>query len=244
MISNPDYSYETKLNKLNLIINKKFKYRFGIEDLRSNYFYWDWNNVSVFKRTELVIIPETEDGLNKWYISRPFFRLINEDSDDIYYMWDMGVNETQKYSGKFGMESIPDLEPNNSAGIFKLTYWSENPCGIETQISKIIKIDLTDPKIEDVYPIPESLIKINNPLISAYIDEIYQGNSGVNISSIEMYLDNKEVNPKVTESGKLDGIVSYQAKNLKNGNHSINLYVEDNSGRFTDYSWNFSVLKT
>jgi len=196
----------------------------------------------VKKNTYLNVTPANPDGLNGWYVTEPVFSLISDESGgDIYYQWDS--TGPILYDGPFGLENIPNSPPKESAGILKLNWWTEFECGNESKQNQIFYIDLTDPLITDLNPANNSIVYNNlRPTISAYLDEIWEGNSGINKNNVIMMLDNNTVNANVEGIGDLDAIVSYTPDfDLSLGEHNVSVYAEDNAGRNNTLMWSFEI---
>ncbi len=197
-----------------------------------------WKTFYVYGKTILSINPIFPDGLSGWYISEPIFTLTNPDAVNIFYQWDL--SEIRNYSAQFGLENIPNL-PKESAGILDLNYWSNAICGNESNQGETFKVDLTSPSIIDLNPMG---IIYNNlkPEISAYLEEIYGSNSGINKGSVIMKVDGVYVNASVESADSLDAIVSYiPLNNLSPGTHNIIVNITDKAGRNNETSWEFYI---
>ena len=82
------------------------------------------------------------------------------------------------------------------------------------------------------------------PLIYAYIDDVYGGNSGIKLSSIIMKLDGNIVDAEISsaEGDSLDAEVEYIPKeDLDLGLHEVSVYAKDNAGRSSEKNWTFDV---
>lgn len=195
-------------------------------------------------KTSLSVNPSSPNGLNNWYVSEPEFTLNNPDASDIWYQWDS--DDVLLYTGTFGLENIPNAPPIESAGIQELR-WFSDVCSIERGINEsksteIFKVDLTNPVIKDLMPEPDSAIPESLIDISAYIDEVYQSNSGVNLSSVVMEIDDISAPASVQVQDSLDAKVNYTA-NLSAGIHNVTVSVFDNAGRFSERTWEFEVVE-
>jgi hypothetical protein len=200
-----------------------------------------WKTFYVTKRTELNTDPSLPDGINGWFVTEPEFTLVKDALGlNSYYQWDSMAPIL--YTGPFGLENIPN--PSNiSAGTLELNWWSNlGSCGSETRQNKTFYVDLTNPLIKDLIPADKSTVVNNlNPVISAYIDEIYQSNSGIDDSSIIMKIDNVSVSPNITILG-LDRKLTYtSADNLSLGEHVVYVYAKDNAGRESEKIWKFKI---
>lgn len=188
--------------------------------------------------TMLVVSPSMPDGKNGWYVSEPEFSLVNSEADKIYYQWD--GDDIYLYSIPFGLENIPNLNPV-TAGVLNLKWWANLSCELENKQSKILKIDLTNPEINDLWPAPDDVTYENRPTIYSYIDEVYAENSGINLSSVVIKVDGVVVNANVVGVG-LDAKVSYlPTTNLSEGRHNVFVYAVDNAGRVGYEFWEFEV---
>lgn len=200
------------------------------------------NNFYVNKQTKLTTTPSLPDGINGWYVSQPTFELENADASSISYRWDSTTIHT--YSSLFGLEDAPN-NANMSGGIHKLSYWSVLSCGkTESEIETILKFDFTDPLVINTIPLNNSVLFLEpKPLIQARIDEIYQSNSGVNLTRINMSLDNVDIsnNIVISKVGN-DAIVKFEPEeNLIEGNHIVKITAYDNSGRMKEEQWEFFI---
>ena len=187
--------------------------------------------------TSLSIEPSSPDGLNGWYISEPEITLTNPDATNIWYRWDS--TGTKNYVLPFKLEDSPN-NGNITGGIMELNYWSDI-CGNESENSQILKVDFKNPSIINLIPFGEVVNNLR-PLISAYLDEVYQSNSGINKSTIQILLDGAIVSTNVSSAGDLDAIVNYlPVTNLSEGLHNVAINVTDNAGRKSSVLWEFNI---
>ena len=187
--------------------------------------------------TSLSIEPSSPDGLNGWYISEPEITLTNLDATNIWYRWDS--TGTKNYVLPFKLEDSPN-NGNITGGIMELNYWSDI-CGNESENSQILKVDFKNPSIINLIPFGEV---VNNlmPLISAYLDEVYQSNSGINTATIQVLLDGIIVPINISLVGDLDANVNYlPVTNLSEGLHNVTINVTDNAGRTNNVFWEFNI---
>ncbi len=201
------------------------------------------NSFYIRNNTKLNVNPENPDGLNNWYVNEPIFSLEKDESgNDSYYQWDS--TGPIPYSSPFGLEDIPNSPPKESAGTLELNWWTDfGECGNESKQTKVFYVDLINPQIDNIFPLG-NLINNLNPVISAYLDEVYESNSGINRDSVVMKLDGVEVSAIVEKQGSIDAVVSYQTEELSQGIHGVEIYVEDNAGRINQTSWEFFVILT
>ncbi|MEK6860837.1 MAG: hypothetical protein AABY07_02595, partial [Nanoarchaeota archaeon] len=203
------------------------------------------NGIETFyvnNKTYLNISPSSPDGINNWYITEPEFTLSNADSMQIFYRWD--AEEAFVYSITFNLDDIPNSPPKESAGILDLHYWSKFSCGNETDNFIILNVDLTNPLITNLQPANGTTIyNILTPKIFAHIDEIWQSNSGINLSSIIMKLDDINViNESLISQIGIDANISHMPlSNLSLGQHNVSIFASDNSGRFNQKNWTFEI---
>jgi len=194
----------------------------------------------VRNNTELMVAPTVADGSNGWFVSEPLFSLLGDGTlNRGYYQWE-SENDIL-YTTPFRLENIPN-QPNVTAGTLKLSYWSEFTCGNETKNNQTFHIDLTDPLIKDLVPSDGSLVPKARPEITAYLDEVYQSNSGINLVSVNMEVDGEDIPEFIVASGSSDAVVSYTPTvDLTDGIHEVRVYVEDNAGRSSELFWSFEV---
>ncbi|MEK6890925.1 MAG: lamin tail domain-containing protein [Nanoarchaeota archaeon] len=238
-------NYSVSLNTSLLNISQSTNWNVYVRDCYNRTANSGIESFYVNEATLLIINPSEPDGKNNWYISEPLFTLINLDVINISYRWDNSFifSTNESVFGPFGLENVPN-NGNVSAGNLELNYWGDLVCIEEPKRTKNLLIDLTDPLIKDMLPINNSMSFDRMPLIYAYVDEIYQSNSGINKTSIVLKIDNDVVNSTVQSAGTLDVKVEYTSEeNLSFGNHTINLYVEDKAGRNSSMMWNFEVVE-
>jgi len=191
--------------------------------------------------TMLVVSPAVPDGLNGWYVSEPIFTLVNGEADEIFYQWDSG--DVYLYGSPFGLENILNAPPIESAGILDLNWWANVSCEIEGKMNRSFRVDLISPVFDDLLPVPDDVVYDFAPEIGAYLDEVYQGNSGINVSSLIVKVDGVDVSEEVNVSvDELDAFFSFVPDwNLSFGEHKVYVYVEDNAGWASSVSWFFDV---
>ena len=194
--------------------------------------------------TDLIIDPPVPDGDNGWYVTVPEFSLGNSDALNILYRWDSLDN--LPYTAPFRLEDIPNPIPPESAGTLDLHYFANVSCGLEDEKSETFYVDLTDPLITDLVPAHnENVYNDLRPMISVYLDEVYQSNSGINPDSVVMRLDGIEVDSDVVDADSIDMTASYTPDyNLLEGFHNVSIYVEDNAGRISELTWVFEIVLT
>lgn len=225
---------------VNGVGGQNLEWRFVVKDIADDLTYGNWNSMYIIKRTKLTIAPLNPDGLNNWYVTEPLFTLENADANKIWYRWDSSGNLI--YVSPFNLTNIPNPPPQ-SAGILRLTWWGNTTCGIEQEQNITIKVDLTNPLITNLQPANNSIVYNNlKPEISAYLDEVYQSNSGINKASVIMRLDENNVSINVFNADSLDAIVKHNPiSDLNEGKHDVYVYVKDNAGRQSELAWFFYI---
>ena len=193
--------------------------------------------------TTLTINPSTPDGLNGWYVTSPTFTLENSDAIKIFYEWD-STGEILIYSGPFGFEDAPNNQ-NVTGGIVDLNYWSEFLCGKnETKNTELIKADFSNPEFKNLVPEEDSIIYNSKPEISVYVDEVYQSNSGIDLLSIIIEVNEIDVTSEadISPAGSLDATVTYTPLiDLPLGKNNVTIFAKDNSGRDAELTWSFVI---
>src|SRR3989344_8919523 len=187
-------------------------------------------------RTTLTVVPSNPNRLNGWYVTEPIFLLENGDSNSIFYRWN---GNYFTYTGLFDLDGTPN-NGNVTGGVHVLKYWGNFSCKTENDNSQTFKFDFLTPFITDLTPGDGEVIDDVNPEISAYLDEIYQSNSGINTSTLLMILDNSSVS-FINQSFGLDAKVKYNAENLSEGIHTIKVGGMDNAGHYTELEWDFEI---
>jgi len=218
-----------------------FSWRFAVKDITGNIIYGNWNSMYVISRTTLDVFPATPNGLDGWYTVEPVWTLSNPDANPVYYKWN--GNPRIEYTGPFGIENISNPY-NVSAGTMKLSYAGNTTCEFESWTQKIFYVDLTAPLITGLVPANNSETKDNMSEISAYLDEVYQSNSGIDDSSIIMKLDGAVITPVVTKFGLDRRLVYYPSSPLSEGWHEVYVYAKDKAGSGSEVSWRFLINST
>ncbi len=213
-------------------------WRFIVKNIADELTYGDWQEMYVVKRTKLIINPPIPNGLNNWYVTEPIFTLDNSDASQIYYRWDGTGGHI--YASPFNLTDIPNPPPQ-TAGILKLTYWSNTTCGIEQEQVKMIDFDLTIPRLENLIPADKAIIVNKNQIISVIINDVYRENSGINEASVGMKLDNASVARIINSLTLMKVKASYSASNLSEGLHVVEIFGQDNAGHDFYGNWSFTI---
>lgn len=127
------------------------------------------------------------------------------------------------------------IEAKDSVNTATYPEVSTSPC----QVS-IIYVDVTGPTVTSITPAAGDTTGDNKkPEISAS----YSDPSGIDVSSVKLYLDNTDITSlSAVSASKID----YTPKaDLKDGNHSLRLEIKDNSAakNLTTKEWSFTVGK-
>ena len=197
------------------------------------------NGIETFyvnSRTNLSVFPPAPNGLNGWYVTEPVFFLSNSDASDIDYKWN---GNFFNFTGPFGLEGAPN-NGDVTGGIYVLTYHSEVCNESEQKFSG--KFDFTNPIVESFVPANNSIVYNNQtPLLSAYLEELYAQNSGINLSSVLLLVDGAfDGAPEVSSVG-IDAILKHIPSALSNGKHNVTVNVSDNAGRNSEMTWFFNI---
>jgi len=238
-IGNYSYTFNTQ-NLSNADINWYVEAQDCNETLSTSLDTIGLSSFHVNAKTNITINPSTPDGLNSWYLSDPEFSLSNPNAIKIFYKWDSLAEK--EYLGAFKLEDA-GADANKTAGILELNYWSNFSCMQEPEQRLIIKLDSTSPTIKNLIPEANSIIYNNRkPAISAKIDDIYWSNSGINSSTIDLFLDGNKVNAVLRAQGSGNIIVNYTpSSNLDFGMHNLKLNATDNAGHYSEIEWQFTI---
>ena len=196
-------------------------------------------NFYVNKRTNATI--SSTLGLNNWYVTMPWFTLTNPDTTQIFYRWD-GTG-THNYTIPFNLTDIPNPPPE-SAGILKLTYWSNLICNrTEPEQNKMYYIDLTKPTIESSSPVNGINVTCSlRPTISAVISDVYGSNSGVDDNSLIMKIDGTTRTITKQNLNDVKTRISYvPTSDLTTGAHLVQVSGQDNAGNGFNEGFSFSI---
>ena len=223
-----------------ILVSGNVSWKVYANDFFGNNYNSSLKSFYTIMRTRMGINFSNPDGLNGWYVTEPLFTLINTDAIKIFYKWD-GTG-THNYTAPFNLTNIPN-QPPQTAGILKLTWWSNVSCGIEEEQNQTLKVDLTNPVIKNLIPANNSIVYNNKkPTIQAYIDEVYGENSGVDKSSISMMVNGINVDKNVFDADTLDAVVRYNPlTDLSEGLNNVSINVTDKSGRHSELSWFFYI---
>jgi hypothetical protein len=118
---------------------------------------------------------------------------------------------------------------------YQVTVEVADKAGNTSTQSSTFSLETTPPTVTDTEPtgtVPEE-DAASGIMISAKLSD---DGSGVNASSVVMWLDGDVVDANATVEG-----VQYMAKGLRYGEHSVRLAVADMLGNTADEEWNFSV---
>lgn len=232
--------YSTTILSSQLVGGQYVTWNVYANDSFGNLYNNSWKIFYVRSRTKLNVNPAAPDGLNNWYITEPLFTLIKDGiGGNVYYRWD--ATGPILYTAPFGLDNIPN-PPKESAGILELNYWTDfGVCGNESEQGETFYIDLKNPVITDLNPANDSIVYNNfRPNISAYLDEFYQGNSGINLSTIIMKVDDNLVSPSTSIADTIDALV-WNISSLSLGKHNVTVNVTDKAGRQSQLTWFFNI---
>lgn len=237
--------YEYIIDSSELVGGKNITWNVYVSDISGNIFSNGIKTFYVRNKTDLNINPVNPDGDNGWYVNEPLFSLVS-DANAIrkYYRWDSIANII--YTSPFGLVGIPNGAI--SGGHLELNYYGEFNCNgnivNESNQKQMIKVDLVNPRFENLNPENNSVVYNSRSEISLLLDEVYNGNSGINKDSVYMRIDGNSNNASILilDYGNLDAIVSHTpSANLSNGVHNIMVYAEDFSGRSSNITWSFEI---
>ncbi|MFA5019681.1 MAG: hypothetical protein WC533_01135 [Candidatus Pacearchaeota archaeon] len=234
---------EAVINSSELACGQNIAWYVTIEDLYGNKEKSREESFYIMQETNLHVNPSAPDGLNGWYINNPVFSLFSDLSAlQIFYKWD-GLGPFE-YTAPFGLENAPN-NGNISGGVLQIKYWSNFTCKSEEMLNKTFYFDFTNPVITSLTPDNQSVIYNSlKPEISAFLDEVYGSNSGIDKNSIIMKVDGTDVTSSalITGMNNLDADITYTpSSDLSLGNHEIFIYVKDNAGRESELNWTFNI---
>ncbi|MCM3112554.1 purple acid phosphatase family protein [Lederbergia lenta] len=95
--------------------------------------------------------------------------------------------------------------------------------------------DVTNPEITKIYPAEGEIVHVSECRIRA---QVVDEDSGVNPTSIKLYVDGIEVK---TEFNERSGEVSSTHQKLLNGSHKTRLVVQDHAGNESEKIWQFEM---
>ena len=134
-------------------------------------------------------------------------------------------------TGRVTATASGDLED----GWHNIRIEASDKVGNTTSSTWRIGVDVTPPTIANMIPSANSTINQNSQEISAVVTDAL---SGVNAGSITLKLDNVTLAHSYNAE---TGLVSFNAVNLTDGNHTVAVTVSDNAGNLSDATWQFNV---
>jgi len=239
--------YSAVLNTSELVGGTFVSWNVLVNDTFGNNFTNGLKTFYVRNDTNLTVNPDSPDGLNGWYVSEPVFTLTADGAGgNVYYQWD-SFGLPILYSGPFNLDTIPNAPPKQSAGILELNYFTDfGVCGNESEQTELFFVDLTNPEINSFVPANDSTVYNNlKPNISAFLDEVYQSNSGIDETTIIMKLNGSVVPESIAPADGLDAIVWFKpVTDLDVGINNVTVIITDNAGRSTELTWFFEIAIT
>jgi len=235
--SHRDKTYYINFDSYSFAGSSTIGWQVFAKDCYNNTYSGSSESFYVNSATQVSTTPSVADGLNGWFVTRPSFSLTNPDAVNIYYRWDN--QETNLYSGSFGMDGTPD-NANETGGKLDLNYWADFGCGKNEVIrNQSYLVDLISPEFSNFKPAKNS--KTNDVReISVYIgNSIGLLSSGLNRNSISMVFDGLLVSPTLVNSSGSDVTVKYSLLGLSEGNHTVYVNATDNAGRSAEVNWMF-----
>src|SRR3989344_2842104 len=224
------------VNKNELDSGEFVEWFYIAEDTSGNVGVGDKQNFTVRNITLVNITPSSPDGLNGYYVTVPLFNLISDNTAiSSFYRFDS--LQWNLFIGLFLFDINGTL-----GGIERMDFFSSFGNRNESLHNITIKVDVFKPELISMYP--TGVIRTNNVNINALIDDKYQSNSGLNLNSLIMEVDNNTVNPNVTSLDSLKARVNYSASGLSDGNNTVNISIYDNAGNLGGGIWSFVVNTT
>ena len=224
------------VNKNELDSGEFVEWFYIAEDTSGNVGVGDKQNFTVRNITLVNITPSSPDGLNGYYVTVPLFNLISDNTAiSSFYRFDS--LQWNLFIGLFLFDINGTL-----GGIERMDFFSSFGNRNESLHNITIKVDVFKPELISMYP--TGVIRTNNVNINTLIDDKYQSNSGLNLNSLIMEVDNNAVNPNVTSLDSLKARVNYSASGLSDGNHTVNISIYDNAGNLGGGIWSFVVNST
>ncbi|MBI2499802.1 lamin tail domain-containing protein [Candidatus Woesearchaeota archaeon] len=241
----------TVFSATNNVTERNFTYVVSEDDLESGEFI-EWyyiaednsgnigigekQNFTIRLATLVNITPSSPDGLNGYYVTIPIFTfLLDAQAISTYYRFDS--LQWNLFVGPFLFDINGTL-----GGIERMDFFSNFGSRNESIYNITIKVDVFGPELISINP--TGIIRSGNVNINALIDDKYQSNSGLNLGSLVMKVDNIVVNPNLTSLDSLKARVNYSTSGLAEGNHSTNISIYDNAGNLGGGNWNFFVNLT
>src|SRR3989344_744480 len=181
--------------------------------------------------TNISFSPSTPNGNNGWFVIEPIITLTGNSSGITYFRF--GNNPWITYTNSFN-------RTNTINGIQDLFYFTNFSNSSEDVQKYTLYVDINKPSISNLKPINNGFSGTNGK-ISAVISDVFLRNSGINISSIKMFLDNNSINFTTFITNNLYVSVNSDYSNLENGLHNLAISVLDNAGNNASITWNFNV---
>src|SRR3989344_5793894 len=184
--------------------------------------------------TNISFSPSTPNGNNGWFVIEPIITLTGNSSGITYFRF--GNNPWITYTNSFN-------RTNTINGIQDLFYFTNFSNSSEDVQKYTLYVDINKPSISNLKPINNGFSGTNGK-ISAVISDVFLRNSGINISSIKMFLDNNSINFTTFITNNLYVSVSFDNKirllcsncdkysnflNFQDGEHEVRFIASDNA---------------
>ena len=168
--------------------------------------------------------------------------------NDPYFYWIVVINPPVLIKGfSFSLDSLPDEEvdtefsfyqyPQDSLSDGKHIFYVAPYGGGKVwgqPLSFEIWVDTTHPSVTELTPAVSELINQSFVEISCKVEDLH---SGVNLSSLQFFLNGEEVSGKFAED---KNIYSYKGS-LPDGENTVLIKAEDNVGNQVSKAWSFIV---
>ncbi len=186
-------------------------------------------------QTNLSISPSTPNGINGWYTVEPIITLLGDlNSSTTFFRFGNSILTT--YVAPFN-------RTNTINGIQKLFYFTNFTNNVSNRTEDIqnitLFVDTKKPAISNLQPANNSFTGVNGK-ISAVIDDVFLANSGLNLSTVKLFLDYELTNAIVTKINNLSATINLNFI-LNNGNHNVTVNGMDIAGNNASLTWTFTV---
>lgn len=237
-ITNTNNNYSYKVNS-NLLTNGQINWKYVAIDKANNVDEGNLVSSRLNNRTNISISPATPNGMNGWYISEPIITLLKDlSSGTTFFRFGNSLLET--YTGPFN-------RTNSLNGLQELFYFTNFINSVSNRTEPLQKftlyVDTRRPTISNARPSNNSITGPNGRL-SALVQDIFLSNSGINLTSVKMFLDSNLLSSTVTKINNLSGSVNSTYNSLLGGLHNVTINAMDIAGNNASFTWYFSIDST
>lgn len=160
-----------------------------------------------------------------------------------------GINSSSLVMHVDGQDVTPDTEYSSgtfsfipgrmAGGNHTVEIWADDRSGNSAYITWTFSVFSTAPAIDSLSPSEGSAINSTRPQISARVTD--SGASGLDLSSLRIYLDGLDVSSQASYDNS-SRVISYSPQaDISEGNHTAKVVISDNLENAGERSWLFTI---